>query len=263
MALETLAQVVAIDTAAVQRHRNTIVECVKDADVSIRKRALDLVYALVNENNIKTLTNELLEYLEVCDEEFKPDLTAKVCMLVQRFSPDKRWYIDSLGQVLVQAGAYVKEEVVRALIVTVSNAPDLQGYAVRLLYRALINMVEDGDEALRLAALWCLGRRSSTCTQHVIVKLFLIVVYHGGQCRRQPQWLVCLTHRLGHRGVWGAAAGWKSAAHTAWGGASDCIGSRGGGVDGGSAAAKRRWPSDQGVCTHRADQDVVAHAQPG
>lgn len=157
VALETLAQVVAVDTAAVQRHRNTIVECVKDADVSIRKRALDLVYALVNENNIKTLTNELLEYLEVCDEEFKPDLTAKICMLVQRFSPDKRWYIDSLGQVLVQAGAYVKEEVVRALIVTISNAPELQGYAVRLLFRALINMVEDGEEALRLAALWCLG----------------------------------------------------------------------------------------------------------
>lgn len=154
---------VAVDTAAVQRHRNTIVECVKDADVSIRRRALDLVYALVNENNIKTLTNELLEYLEVCDEEFKPDLTAKICMLVQRFSPDKRWYIDSLGQVLVQAGAYVKEEVVRALVVTISNAPALQGYAVRLLYRALINMVEDGDEALRLAALWCLGACVHCC----------------------------------------------------------------------------------------------------
>lgn len=78
-------------------------------------------------------------------------------MLVQRYAPDKRWYIDSLGQVLVQAGAYVKEEVVRAFVVSVSNAPDLQGYAVRLLYRALINMVEDSEEALRLAALWCLG----------------------------------------------------------------------------------------------------------
>lgn len=37
VALNTLAKVVAIDGQAVQRHRNTIVDCVKDADVSIRR----------------------------------------------------------------------------------------------------------------------------------------------------------------------------------------------------------------------------------
>jgi hypothetical protein len=48
-----LPQVVAVDTQAVQRHRATIVDCVKDADVSIRRRALELVYSLVNEGNIR------------------------------------------------------------------------------------------------------------------------------------------------------------------------------------------------------------------
>ena len=57
----------------------------------------------VNENNIRTLTAELLAYLNVCDLEFKPDLTNKICMLVQRYAPDKRWYIDTL----VQVGAVV------------------------------------------------------------------------------------------------------------------------------------------------------------
>jgi len=57
------------------------------------------VYALVNESNIKTLTKELLDYLKVSDLEFKPDLTSKICMLVQRFAPDKRWHLDSLLQV--------------------------------------------------------------------------------------------------------------------------------------------------------------------
>ena len=37
VALNTLAQVVSVDTQAVQRHRATIVDCVKDADVSIRR----------------------------------------------------------------------------------------------------------------------------------------------------------------------------------------------------------------------------------
>ena len=38
VALNTLAQVVSVDTQAVQRHRATIVDCVKDADVSIRRQ---------------------------------------------------------------------------------------------------------------------------------------------------------------------------------------------------------------------------------
>lgn len=60
---------------------------------------MELVYALVNETNIKALTKELLEYLKVSDAEFKPDLTSKICMLVQRFAPDKQWHLDSLLQV--------------------------------------------------------------------------------------------------------------------------------------------------------------------
>ncbi len=63
------------------------------------RRALDLVYALVNEGNIQSLTKELLDYLQVADADFKPDLTAKIAALVQRFAPNKRWHFDSLLQV--------------------------------------------------------------------------------------------------------------------------------------------------------------------
>ena len=35
---------------------------------------------------------------QVADAEFKPDLTAKIAALVQRFAPDKRWHCDSLLQ---------------------------------------------------------------------------------------------------------------------------------------------------------------------
>lgn len=55
VALNTLSKVVVDDAAAVQRHTNTIVDCLKDPDTSIRQRALELIYALVNESNIQSV----------------------------------------------------------------------------------------------------------------------------------------------------------------------------------------------------------------
>lgn len=52
----------------------------------------------------RNLTRELLDYLAVCDSEFKPDLTAKIAALITRFAPDRRWHFDNLLCVLVQVG---------------------------------------------------------------------------------------------------------------------------------------------------------------
>lgn len=58
-----------------------------------------------------------------------------------------------------QAGAYVKEEVCRALIVLISNAPELHGYTARSMYRALKTSIDDADLNLSLvtSTCWFLG----------------------------------------------------------------------------------------------------------
>ncbi|WVZ82355.1 hypothetical protein U9M48_029623 [Paspalum notatum var. saurae] len=155
VALNMLMKAIAVDTQAVQRHRATILECVKDADVSIRKRALELVYLLVNDTNAKPLTKELVDYLEVSDQDFKEDLTAKICSIVEKFSQDKLWYLDQMFRVLSLAGNYVKDDVWHALIVLMSNASELQGYSVRSLYKTLQACGE--QESLVRVAVWCIG----------------------------------------------------------------------------------------------------------
>merc|ERR1719162_2781050 len=104
VALNTLSKVVNEDVQSVQRHRNTIVDCLKDPDVSIRTRALELIYALANESNIRTLAREMLNYLVVCNAELKPDLCSKIADVVDRFAPSKRWQIDTLITTLSIAG---------------------------------------------------------------------------------------------------------------------------------------------------------------
>lgn len=100
MALNTLSKVVTVDSQAIQRHRSTIVDCLKDHDISIRRRALELVYALVNESNIRMLVRELLSFLLSADAEFKADLTAKICMVTEKFAPTKKWHVDTILRVI-------------------------------------------------------------------------------------------------------------------------------------------------------------------
>ncbi|XP_020593385.1 AP-1 complex subunit gamma-2-like [Phalaenopsis equestris] len=155
VALNMLMKSVVVDSQAMQRHRSTILECVKDSDASIRKRALELVCLLVNDTNVKPLTKELIDYLEVSDEEFKGDLTEKICSVVVRFSSDKLWYIDQMLKILSEAGNHLKDEVWHYLIVVISNASDLQGYSVRALYKAF--QKSSSQIGLVRVALWCIG----------------------------------------------------------------------------------------------------------
>ncbi|ETW79068.1 hypothetical protein HETIRDRAFT_478419 [Heterobasidion irregulare TC 32-1] len=158
VALNTLNKVVSMDTNAVQRHRNTILDCLRDGDISIRRRALELSYALINEQNVRILTRELLAFLEVADNEFKLGMTTQISLAAERFAPNKRWHIDTVLRVLKLAGNYVREEILSAFIRLVAHTPELQAYTASKLYSALRSDIS--QESLSLAATWIIGEYS-------------------------------------------------------------------------------------------------------
>ncbi|GAA6012835.1 hypothetical protein JCM10207_005379 [Rhodosporidiobolus poonsookiae] len=163
VALNTLLKVVSMDTNAVQRHRAIILDCLRDGDISIRRRALELSYALINESNVRVLTRELLAFLEVADNEFKLGMTTQVCAAAERFAPNRRWHIDTVMRLLKLAGNYVREEVLASFIRLVTHTPDLQSYTVYKLYTALKGDVS--QEALTLAAVWTMGEYGDVLLQ--------------------------------------------------------------------------------------------------
>lgn len=155
VALNTLIKVVAVEPNAVQRHRNTILECLRDPDISIRRRALDLSFTLINEGNVRLLIRELLAFLEVADNEFKPIMTSQIGIAADRFSPNKRWHVDTMLRVLSLAGNYVKEQILSSFIRLVATTPELQKYTTQKLYASLKKDIT--QESLTLASAWCIG----------------------------------------------------------------------------------------------------------
>lgn len=158
---------VSIDTSAVQRHRNTILDCLRDGDISIRRRALELSYALINEQNVRILIRELLAFLEVADDEFKLGMTTQVSLAAERFAPNKRWHIDTVLRVLKLAGNFVREEILSGFIRLVAHTPELHLYAASRLYAAL--RADISQESLTLAATWVLGEYSEVLLEQGLV----------------------------------------------------------------------------------------------
>lgn len=155
VALNTLNKVVGIDTNAVQRHRTTILECLHDPDISIRRRALELTYKLINEKTVLPVMSELLQFLEVADNEFKLGLTTRICMAADRFAPSAHWHLDTMLHVLRVSGHYVREDVLASFLRLVCHTPELHAYAVENLY---LSLHADMSQLYQtLAAVWVIG----------------------------------------------------------------------------------------------------------
>jgi len=137
VALFSLCKAVDADTEVVQRDRGKIVDCLKDPDRSIRRRALHLIYSLVDANNVRNLVRELLAVLLKADIEFRAELTAKLCYVSEKFSPNQRWLIDTLLRVMSIAGEHVPEQVQFNLIGMITRNPPIQNYAVQKVWLQL------------------------------------------------------------------------------------------------------------------------------
>lgn len=155
VALNTLLRVVQADYNAVQRHRTTIVDCLKDPDVSIKKRAVELSFALINVSNVRGMMKELLHFLETCEPEFKPDVCSKIVMAAENHSPTKRWHIDTVMKVLVSAGNYVRDDTVSITIQLAAEMKELHPYIVQQLYKSFKEHLD--EQSLIQVASWCIG----------------------------------------------------------------------------------------------------------
>lgn len=196
VALNTLSKVVTDDITAVQRHTNTIVDCLKDPDTSIRQRALELIYSLVNSSNIQTLAREMLNYLVVASNDQKPELCSRIADAVERYAPSSRWHIDTLITMMSIAGAMLPDErICSSLITLIQGNPNLHPYVVHKLFRALNDDVS--QLSLVHVGIWCVGEYSkfllldappsedtlsdkSRVDESKIVELFRTILCHHG-----------------------------------------------------------------------------------
>ena len=81
-------------------------------DISIKRRALDLLYLMCTEKTSTRIVEELLGYAEEwADIQIKEELVLKISILAERFAENLIWYIDIVVRLVNSSGEYVTEDI--------------------------------------------------------------------------------------------------------------------------------------------------------
>jgi hypothetical protein len=128
---------------ALQRYKSQIVRCLGHQDPSIRRRALDVISALIDETNAESLIPEIIVYLKLADSDFRAELVAKIYAAIQKFGRNCQWNFDVVHQMLVDSGNYASMEIVSSFCELIATSPSIHQHAVEKLKESMVNFSEN------------------------------------------------------------------------------------------------------------------------
>jgi len=169
LGLEAMVRLAAVPDvrASVSRHQAAVTGALRDPDVSVRRRALDLLFAMAAPETGPAVVAELLAYLSPdggCDLSMREDVALRAAVLAERFAPDPTWYADTVLALVRLAGEDAPGDVWRSAVQVVAGGPPgLQAHAAAQAFAALTDgggrpgeasSSPCSDALLSLAAFW-------------------------------------------------------------------------------------------------------------
>ena len=159
LALDAMTSVLVLPGSedALKEQLDKILAALNDLDVSIRRRALDLLYLMCNNNNVGNIIEELLNYSEDTDMQIKEELILKIVILAEKFAPDLNWYVDVVIRLLTKSGDYITDDIWWRVCQIITGFGEgnvntsLQRYAVAALMNALL-VPHPHENLIKLAA---------------------------------------------------------------------------------------------------------------
>lgn len=125
------------DEVPVQKYTNRVIRLLRDRDISVRRKAIDLLYCMCDSSNVRMIVAELLSYLQTADYAMREEMVLRLAILVEKFATEYEWYVDTSLQLISVAGNFVSDEVWQRVLQIVVNNESLQVYAARAVFNHL------------------------------------------------------------------------------------------------------------------------------
>jgi len=155
LGLMTMAKLAQLEGSAegVKKHQATVLVSLKDADISVRRRALDLLFVMCDTDNSERIVDELVAHLIVADAAIREEMVLKIAILAEKYATDLRWYVDTVLKLISISGDHVSDSIWHRVVQIVTNHPqgDLQAYAAATLLVAA-NPRRCHETAVKVAA---------------------------------------------------------------------------------------------------------------
>ena len=141
----------------IKSFQSVVVHSLKDADISVRRRALDLLFVMTDATNAESIVDELVTYLVAADSGIREQMVLKIAVLSEKFATSKKWYVDTVLKLISISGDQVSDSIWHRVIVIVTNNPDgdLQQYVAETMFEVCKSKVR-GREG-RLGPQWVAG----------------------------------------------------------------------------------------------------------
>lgn len=80
---------------------STVLTTLKDPDVTLRKRGLDVLYAICDKSNVEEIVKEMIAVLYVENNyAIKTNIILKILVLAEKFNPSLEWYLDITFEII-------------------------------------------------------------------------------------------------------------------------------------------------------------------
>ena len=135
----------------IKKHREGILVTLNDRDVSIRRRALDLLFIMCDKEIARQIVEELLVNLANADYSMKEDMVLKIAILTEKFAEDLTWYLEVSLKLLDTAGEHCSSEVWHRIAQIVTNNASIHSTTASKMMK-LINNPSCNENVVKLAA---------------------------------------------------------------------------------------------------------------
>ncbi|EDO06323.1 Adaptin N terminal region family protein [Babesia bovis T2Bo] len=135
---------------------NIVVQSLRQPDISIRRRALEVTLKLMSRDTVKPLMQHLYDFLLAANDELKRESVTKIEAALRIHSINEFYRLETMVKIFSIAGNCVSETILHSFIASVSaSSHDTKVKVTTKLFYIVPNNL--GQDALVRAALWCLG----------------------------------------------------------------------------------------------------------